>query len=241
MKAVFLMAGKDSGDAYPLYLTEIQGGLILEQQVRRIEGLDCEQIIFCVSAKDIKKYKIDFIIGQLTDAGKCVRINGETGGAACTALLAGEYLDNNDEILLLAIDDFIDEPLADIINYFRKSGCAAGIVSFKSVHPRYSFARTSDEGVVLETSEKQPVSNKALASFYYFSDGREFLEAAKNVIRKDRKVDDKFYISQVVNEIILRQRTVSIYEIPNSKYHPLKTEMQLAQYITEYNALKESK
>jgi hypothetical protein len=66
-------------------------------------------------------------------------------------------------------------------------------------------------------------------------------ECAKNVLRKDHKINDRFYLSQVINEIILGQKPVGLFEIPNSKYHPLKNEMQLAQYLAEYRALKESK
>ena len=41
--------------------------------------------------------------------------------------------------------------------------------------------------------------------------------------------------------MILKQKKVSLYKITNEKFHPLKTEMQLAQYLTELMEVKDSK
>ena len=67
------------------------------------------------------------------------------------------------------------------------------------------------------------------------------MECAKDVIRKDNSVNGAFYISQTLNEMILRQKKVAMYKISNDKFHPLKTEMQLAQYMFELKEEKESK
>jgi NDP-sugar pyrophosphorylase family protein len=237
MKIIFLMGGnkiKLCGEQYPLYLTEVGGKSILERQIQRVQPLACEQVIFCIREEEIRNYRLDFIIKQIIPDAVCITVSGDTKGAVCTALLAGEYLNNGDEVLLLAIDDFIDEPVSNIISFFRKKNCSAGIVSFPSLHPRYSFARVDKSGMVIETSETQPVSNKALASFYYFTNGVQFLECAKDVIRKDRMVNGFFYLSQVVNEIILRQERVAIFDVSRESYHALKNEAHLARYISEF-------
>jgi dTDP-glucose pyrophosphorylase len=141
----------------------------------------------------------------------------------------------------MAIDDFIEDDGRHILQYFRKQKSDAGIVSFTSVHPRYSFARLDDAGNVVEVAEKQPISKNALASFYYFRRGTEFVECAKNVIRKDNPIHNSFYISQTLNEMILNLKKVSMYKIPNDIFHPLKTEVQLAQYLEEFKERKERK
>ena len=80
-----------------------------------------------------------------------------------------------------------------------------------------------------------------MVSFYYYKRGADFVECAKNVIRKDNLINGAFYLSQTLNEMILKQKKVSIYKLTNEKFHSLKTEMQLAQYITELMDVKESK
>jgi len=164
-----------------------------------------------------------------------------TKGAVCSALLGAEYIDNDEELILMAIDDFMDENSAGIIGEFRNAGADAGVVSFNSVHPRYSFAKTDKDGIPVEFAEKTPISKNALVSFYYFRRGCDFTECAKEIIRKDNPVNGNFYISQTLNEMILKQKRIVMRKITNDKFHPLKTEAQMAEYITEISEKRYSK
>lgn len=244
MKIVFLMGGANiqkNQEDYPFYLTEINEKLILEKQIEYCMPLNASEFIFCIKANDIKSYRVDSAIKQLVPNSIIVPINGPTKGAICTALLGAEYLKNDEELILMAVDDFIDDTGVEIIESFRKNKADAGVVAFTSVHPRYSFAKTNAHGEVIEVAEKRPISKNALVSFYYFKHGNDFIECAKDVIRKDNSVNGAFYISQTLNEMILRQKKVALYKIANDKFHPLKNEMQLAQYMFELKEEKESK
>ena len=44
----------------------------------------------------------------------------------------------------------------------------AGILCFKSCHPRWCYAQLGDDGFVYSCTEKKVVSTNALAGFYYF-------------------------------------------------------------------------
>jgi hypothetical protein len=218
-------------EAYPLYLTDINGKLILEQQTESCRSLEARQYLFCVKSGDIKFFNVDAVLRRLVPDNIVIPVAGPTKGAICTALLGIHYIDNDEELILMAIDDFIEDEGRHILQYFREQKSDAGVVSFTSVHPRYSFARLDDAGNVIEVAEKHPVSKNALASFYYFRRGADFVECAKEVIRKDNPIHDSFYVSQTLNEMILKLKKVSLYNIPNESFHPLKTEAQLAQYL----------
>jgi dTDP-glucose pyrophosphorylase len=172
-----------------------------------------------------------------------IPIMAQTKGAVCSALLGAQYIDNDEELILMAVDDFMDENSAAIIKEFRKADADAdaGVVSFNSVHPRYSFAKTDKDGIPVEFAEKTPISKNALVSFYYFRRGRDFVECAKEIIRKDSPVNGNFYISQTLNEMILKQKRIVMRKIANDRFHPLKTEAQMAEYITELNDKRHSK
>ncbi|MDF7667517.1 glycosyltransferase family 2 protein [Orbaceae bacterium ESL0727] len=244
MQIVFLMGGgrfEKNNEDYPLYLTEINEKLILEQQIEYCQGLKPRKILFCIKSEDIKNFRVDSVVKQLVSDSEIITINGPTMGAICSALLGVKYIDNEEELLLLAVDDFIEVSSESIIDYFRSNNSDAGVVSFNSVHPRYSFAKLNNEGNVIEVAEKKPISKNALVSFYYYKKGSDFVESAKNVIRKDNPINGAFYISQTLNEMILKQKKISLYKIINEKFHPLKTEMQLAQYISELKDEKASK
>jgi hypothetical protein len=241
---MFLMGGvrpDTNKEQYPLYLTEINEKTILEQQVEYTKGIQPQQLLFCVRESEIKQFHSDSVIRQIDSAAIVVPIMAQTKGSICSALLGAEYIDCDEELILMAIDDFMEEDGAGIISEFRKADADAGIVSFNSVHPRYSFVKTAPDGTPVEFAEKVPISKNALVSFYYFRRGRDFVECAKEVIRKDNLVNGNFYISQTLNEMILKQRKIVVRKIGNDKFHPLKTEAQMAEYITEQNDKRCSK
>jgi dTDP-glucose pyrophosphorylase len=242
MKIVVLMGGENldiKSERYPLYMTEFNEELVLERQIAGLQKLAPREIIFCVRSADIRNFNVDDVIRQTTDNGLCVEVAGPTAGSVCTALLAAEHIDENEEIVLVAADELIEADLAGIVKAFSARDCDAGVLAFRSVHPRYSFALLDQDGDVCEVAEKRPISKHALVSFYYFRSGKDFVRAALNVVRKDRKINNAFYLSQTINEMILRHAKVGIEFIGNDSFHPLKTEMQLAQYISQLNDHKE--
>jgi len=244
MNIMFLMGGfrpEVNKEAYPLYLTEVNAETILEHQIEFVREIHPYQLLFCVKDTDIKQFYTDSVIRQLDATAKIIPIKTQTKGAICSALLAIEHIDNEQELLLMAIDDFMDENASKIINVFRDKNADAGVVSFTSVHPRYSFAKTDLCGLPIEFSEKNPISKNALVSFYYFKKGQDFVECTKETIRKDKLVAGSFYISQTLNEMILKQKNICMHKISNDKFHPLKTEAQVAEYIYECRERKESK
>lgn len=243
MNIVFLMGGAKidrKEDAYPVYMAEMEGRIILEKQIMHYKKMKPTKMIFCVRKEDIKSFNADYMIKQSADNAVCIEITGNTAGSVCTALLASAHIDNDEELLLVAIDELLDADPTELADTFRKEKHDAGVVAFRSVHPRYSFARTDETGNVCEVAEKKPISKNALASFYYFRKGSDFVQCAMNVIRKDAKTGDFFYISQTMNEMILQQKSVGLSTIPNSSFHPLKTEMQLAQYMLDIKEQRES-
>ncbi|MDY6509621.1 MAG: hypothetical protein ACN6NY_01345 [Acinetobacter faecalis] len=238
MNIMFLMGGVRSEvnmDDYPLYMTEINEKTILEQQVYYTQKIQPQKLLFCIHELDIKKFYAEAVIKQIDPESVIIPIKAQTKGAICSALLGAEYIDNDSELILMAISDFVDDDCLEIVSKFREAKVDAGVVSFTSIHPRYSFVKTTESDEILEFSEKLPISKNALVSFYYFKKGKDFVECAKDVIRKDNLVQGQFFISQTLNEMILKQKKIAIHKISNDRFHPLKTEQQVAEYLLELN------
>lgn len=238
MQVMFLMGSshiEKNNEDYPFYLTEINDKLILEKQIDNIRPLNPDTWIFCLKEADIKQFRVDSAIRQLVPNAVIVSVANQTRGAICTALLAVGKINNDSELLLIGVDDFISESVLDITNSFRAKSADAGTISFTSVHPRYSFAKTDQMDNVVQVEEKLPISKNALVSLYYFKKGSDFVQCAMDVIRKDNPVNNAFYISQTLNEMILLQKKVVMHRIVNDNFHPLKNEKQLIQYIEELN------
>ncbi len=231
MRALILGGGpaQQDPDATPLWLLENDGQLLLERYVAACAPL-AAKMVFAVRAQEVKRWRIDNVIALAAPGAAVVAITGETAGAACTALLCLQEIDPEDELLILNNNEYLDiDYLAPIAN-FRSRGLDAGVVSFPSIHPRYSYVLLDDEGQIVQASEKNPISRNATPGFTWFRRGADFIRAAQDMIRKDANVDGRYFISLTLNEMVLQQKRMGVFEIEVRRYHPLKSPRQLSAF-----------
>lgn len=215
---------------FPKPLIEFCGKTMIAHVLKSYDSIrDRSQFIFVVNKKDCVKYHLDDVLTILTD-GKCkiIYLESETKGAACSAMMAVEYIDNDDQLIISNADQLIHANFVEIFSYFENSD--AGVLVFDSVHPRWSYVRLSDNNEVIEAAEKRPISKNAIAGFYCFKKGSDFILAAKNMIKKDASINDEFYISPALNELILLNKKVRAYKINNTDYHTFYTPKKIEEY-----------
>jgi len=231
MRILILGAGGAVADAdtMPVWLAESGGEILIERFVKACSEL-AAKLVFAVRAQDMRRYRIDSVIALAAPGSAVVPIAGETQGAACTALLCIQHLDPNDELLILNSNEFLDIDYKATIEGFRRQHHDAAVVTFHSIHPRYSYVQLDDAGLIIEAAEKHPISRHATAGFYWFRRGADFIAAAQDMIRKDAHVDGKFFISLVFNELVLQQKKLGSLEVESRHYFPLKSHRQVSMY-----------
>lgn len=237
MNILILSAGSSHGagdDDYPSCLTEVNGIPLLQRLVSESAGLKPEKIIFAFQQAQIDKFHLDHVAQRLTDRAEIFGVSERTQGAACTILSGVHHIDDDQELLIMNANELVRADLVEIVQSFRDRKLAAGTITFPSVHPRYSYVRLDPTGLVTEAAEKNPISNNATGGVYWFINGALFVQCAMSMIRKDARVNDKFYICPVFNEIILKGLKVGVFSINNDQYIPLKNDRQLEAY--EVNA-----
>ena len=100
-----------------------------------------------------------------------------------------------------------------------QNGYDGGVAIFDDVHPRWSYVRLDDTGMVIEAAEKRPISRNAVAGFYYFKRASSFFDAAKRMILKNADVGGSFFVCPTFNEMILQHKRVGVYSIQKSEYY----------------------
>lgn len=235
MNILILAAGYSNldskGERYPLALTEFNGVPLIERLISSCQSVgDPINFIVALRDEDIRHYHLDNVIRLLSPSAKILNIPNKTKGAACTALLAASYIDTDDELLILNGNELLEVDFSTVLADFRNRNLDAGVITFSSVHPRYSYVRLQDDGFVIEAAEKNPISRNATVGFYWFNEGASFVAAAKNMIRKDASVGELYYICPSLNELILNQNKIGVYEISPNQYHPFKSERQVEQF-----------
>jgi hypothetical protein len=223
--------GIDSRDGdYPLCLTEFDGVPLIERLIASCAPLKPNRFIFALREQDVQRHHLDNIVTLLATNAHVLKVRGQTAGAACSALLAAGLINTDEDLLILGSNELLDVDFNEVISSFRNRQADAGVITFSSIHPRYSYVRLDDNGWVIEAAEKNPISRHAAASFHWFAHGKDFVRAAQDSIRKDAHVGGMFFISPTLNELVLEQKRIATHPIDMRQYHPLKTERQLGQY-----------
>lgn len=220
---------------YPKPLIEINDKTMIEHVISNFDSIKKEkQFIFIINNEDCKKYHLDNVLNLLTNhACKIIKIDSETKGAACSAMMAIEYINNDNPLIIANADQLFDDNLEDLVSSFYEYD--GGVISFDSIHPRWSYARLDEENHIVETAEKRPLSKHAIAGFFYFKEGKDFIISAMNMIKKDASLNGLYYISPTLNEMVLQNKKLVVKKIDNDKYHTFYT----PQKIQEYERLKQ--
>lgn len=229
INVLVLMSGssqafKDAGYAYPKNLVEIGGQPLVQrvlEHLRPLQAIDAR--IVCVLRHDENsKHHTGAVIHLIEPAAEIVELNADTSGAACSALMAVEHINNDNPLIIVNGDQLLTGvDLPAVIGDFKKRGLDGGVIVFEDIHPRWSFVKCDEHGLVVETAEKRPISNLATAGFYYFAKGSDFVLAATEMIKKDAQTGGLFYICPAYNELILAQRRIGIHRIPRQSYRTL--------------------
>jgi hypothetical protein len=232
MNIIILAAGEPADPAapYPIWLSEVEDGLLLERQVRSLGIVKDAHFIFCFRRADVEHYHLRDIVAQIAPRCSVVEIRRPTSGAACTALLGLSEMDLDAELMVASATDHVDVDYARVVESFQSRGADAGVMTFESLHPRYSFVRQDSEGWVVEAAEKRPISRTANAGFYWFKRAGDFTWALQEMILKDAQVQGRFFLSPALNELILEHKKIATYPLAAHQYHPVKAASQVEAY-----------
>jgi len=236
MNILLLMAGdskrfEEAGYAFPKNLVEIDGLPLVEHVLRQFEPLMPRSRVTClVREEENRRFHTADVIRLICPTATVVAVAGIESGAACTALLAVEHLVRDEPLLVFNGDQIIGRDLSEVIGDFEGRDLDGGTVVFEAVHPRWSYVRLDDDGLVVEAAEKRPISTHATAGAYWYRRGGDFVDAIMDMIRKDARVDGRFFICPAYNEMILRHRRIGVVEIERSDYHSFATPQGVREY-----------
>lgn len=217
---------------FPKPLIEINGKLMIELVIENFSSIKEEKkFIFIVKKVDCYRYHLDNVLNLLTNK-KCqiIQLSDDTKGAACSALLAIKYINNESGLIIANGDQVIDQDINDVLEFFKKRDLDAGVICFEGVHPKWSYVKIEKNEKVTEVTEKKPISKNAIAGFYYFKKGSYFVASAMRSIEKDANVDGQYYIAPTLNEMILDNRNLGVFKIKSNQYNSFYSPQKIKEY-----------
>jgi beta-phosphoglucomutase-like phosphatase (HAD superfamily)/dTDP-glucose pyrophosphorylase len=226
------MAGSGSrffkaGYKDPKPLIDVNGKPMIQRVVENIQIPG--NYIFIVQAEHYEKYNLEDTLTSLVPGCKIIQVNGVTDGAARTVLLATQYIDNSRPLVIANSDQLLDWDSSDFISQLLDIGSDGNMALFLANEDKWSYAKIKNNRII-EVAEKIVISNNASTGIYGWANGSDYVKYAEQMIKKDIRVNNEFYICPVYNEAI--QDNKRILPIFIEKMHGLGTPEDLQNYLT---------
>jgi dTDP-glucose pyrophosphorylase len=235
LNVVIPMAGLGSrfqkvGYELPKPLIDVNGKPMVKLVV---ESMNIEaHFIYIVQKEHRLDYPLDDIL-SFTPNFSIVEVDGLTEGAACSVLASKELINNDNPLIIMNSDQLIIWDSNDFMGAVKDYDGA--IMCFEAYDSKWSFARVNpNNNLITEVAEKKPISNKATAGIYYWKYGSDFVKSAEQMIEKDIRVNNEFYVCPVYNEAIGNGLQIYNYMIESKNMWGLGTPEDLEYYLKNY-------
>ena len=223
---------KSQGYTFPKPLIEVKGKPMIQVVVDNL-NIDANYI-FLVQKEHYEKYNLNYLLNLVAPNSSIVQVDSITEGAACTTLLAKEFINNDNPLIIANSDQFIEWNSNETMYTFFNSNVDAGLITFESIHPKWSYAKLGKDDLVSEVAEKKPISSNATAGIYFWKKGSDYVKYAEEMIKKNIRVNNEFYVCPVFNEAISNSKKIRIFPIPKEGMWGLGTPEDLNFFIENY-------
>jgi len=232
---LILMAGsgnrfRQGGYTEPKPLIDVDGKTMIERVIENATPKYREHkfIFVCLSSHyDEKMMKI-----LKKSNSTIIQLPYMTEGATLSALKAENIINTNERLLIASCDQLIDIIMDDFIDttwYWD-----GAFMTYKHTGLNHSFAickKNSDEIIKIVEKPQKIISEHAGIGFFLYRKGKDFVRAAKQMIKDDFRVNGEFYNAPVFNYMIKNDKKITIYEVPNEKVHMIGKPDELEAYI----------
>ena len=261
MNILIPMAGagsrfKEVGYQLPKPLIDINGKPMVQ---RVVENLNITgKYIFVVRQEHCNKYKLEELLKKISPTCEIIVTDGVTEGQACSALLAKEYINSSEPLMIVNSDNYFIWDTDNFLHSVQDPDVKGMLFTFHepSQSTNWSYAQVDENDNVLEVAEKRPISTNALAGAFYWRKGSDCVSYTEQMIEKNIRVNNEFYIAPVFNEAIEDGKGIKNYTIADMKsmgtpselssflswVETKKVAIKLEDFILNYNShIKESK
>jgi NDP-sugar pyrophosphorylase family protein len=215
----------DQGYSLPKPLIDVNGVPMIKAVVDSL-GIDGNYIFIVQKSHSIQYHLLDFL-DQIVPGCSVIEIDGVTDGAARTVLAAKSLIDNDTPLIISNSDQVVvwDSSV------FQSLLASQGVIAlFHDNDPKWSYAKITD-GQVSEVAEKLVISNNATVGIYGFQAGSDYVKYAEQMIQKDLRTNNEFYICPVYNELINDSLPVAPHFV--DRMHGIGTPEDLERYLND--------
>jgi NDP-sugar pyrophosphorylase family protein len=218
LNIVMPMAGRgkrfaDAGYGHPKPLIPIHGRPMTEVVIANLRPARPHRFVFIILREHAREFGFDTHLLGWVPGCEIRYVETVTEGAACTVLLARDFIDTDDPLMIANCDQWVDADINDYLAVGDAPDVDGVIMTMWADDPKWSFVRFDSAGRIREVVEKQVVSNEATVGIYNFRHGSDFVRAADAMIGKNLRVNNEFYVAPTYNELITEGARLQVYNV----------------------------
>lgn len=218
LNIVIPMAGLGSrfavaGYTLPKPLIEIHGIPMIRWVIANLTPAVPHKFIFVAQNRHISKYDLEVKLNQWAPGSELLGLDEPTDGAARTVLVARDFIENGDPLLIANSDQWVQANINDFVLEMTSQSIDGLIMTMKADDPKWSFIAKDSLGFVTNVVEKEVISDDATVGIYGFSRGSDFVSAARQMIEEKSIVRGEYFVAPVYNSLIARESRFRNFEI----------------------------
>ena len=212
------MAGRgqrflDKGISTPKPLLEINSEPFISYVVDSV-SFKKANFYFLIREQHLKENNFDEIFKKKKINYKIIPIKEDTEGAACTVLIGTKEMNSDLPLIVKDCDQVMNWSHENFLEFVNRRKNDGVLVTVPTTNPGFSYVELLDDmSTVTRTREKEVISSFENTGCYYFNKTAEYEYYENLMIKKNIRVKNEFYVSQIYNEYILDNKKIIHYPI----------------------------
>lgn len=174
---------------------------------------------------------------------KFITVDHLTEGQACTCMLAKDFIDCEDELLIAGCDNGMEIDKEKFVQYTSE----ADMLVFTYRHNdavlanpnAYGWMMVDENDNIIGTSIKKAISNNptedhAVVATFWFRAGSVFVQATQKMIAENDRINGEFYVDQIAKHVLDLGYKAKVFEIDRYIGWGTPADYELYQKSFEY-------
>ena len=218
LNIVIPMAGLGSrfaraGYTLPKPLIPVHGVPMIRLVIANIAPSTPHRFVFICQRSHAAEFGLREKLTTWAPGAEVIELDGLTEGAACTVLTARAQIDSAQPLMIANSDQYVDIAIDPYVDAMAARGLDGLIMTMQADDPKWSFAALDANGHVTRVVEKEVISTHATVGIYNFRRGADFVRAADQMIARNLRVNNEFYVAPVYNQLVEEGARIGVYDI----------------------------
>jgi len=218
LNIVIPMAGHGSRFSSACYpdpkpLIKIGQRTMIELVVTNLRPTQPHRFIFICQQAHIDRYGLGRHLSEIAPNCVVIPIAKVTQGAACTVLMAKDFIDSTTPLMIANCDQYVEIAIDDYLLHMQTKSLDGLIMTMTADDAKWSFVRLDTNDCITEVVEKVVVSNEATVGIYNYARGCDFVAAVDSMLSKQLRVNGEYYVAPAYNEMIITGSKLGYHNI----------------------------